>query len=380
VVNVPTLTGMVPPEELGVVALSEHLLYGLPGWWFDPYVHFDRPSAFEKIRTALEDFRKAGGKTIVETSGLTLGRDVAFYKRLSEVTGVQIVAATGFDTQEKSIPGHFYSHANLYSNVQGPYYWYRDVPGNFYPQDGATKEYLMFLFYNELYRGMIVSGMVRTRIKAGIVKTAASWDRIVLPIEELSIRAAAMSAKRAGLYAYFSDHVNQAKEALDLMAEEGIAPDRVIVGHCDDGRAIDIERDKNLAQKGYNVAYDHIGWQDKSLPSSVSDDQRVSLVKAMIDAGFANRVLLSCGSIAYGIGQAESKHSFSYLLTDFVPRLRRAGVEESAINTILIDNTKRALTSTVELKVVPPPYFGSPPPAEEAKEKGKKKIKGKAQG
>ncbi|MFC1894267.1 phosphotriesterase [Chloroflexota bacterium] len=356
--NVPTLTGPVVPDNLGIVSLGEYLLFGLPGWQYDPYVKFSRVAAFDQISSSLKQFKQLGGHTIVDTSGITLGRDVTFYSNLSKQTGVQLISATGFDNQTISIPGHFYSHAFLYSNVGNPYYWSREVPGSFYPSYGGTKEYFMFLFYNELVRGMVAPSMIRTKIKAGIAKAGSSWNEMT-QIEELSLRGAALAAKRAGV-TLIVNGINQARHLLDIALEEGLEPSRIVVGHCDDRRTIDLERDKEFSKKGAYVSYDHIGWEDSSIPFTLPDEQRIELVKRMVEAGFAEHIILSCSAIGYAIDVPQPAHSFSYLLESFVPRLKKAGLPSSIIDTILIENPKRILTGTgIEaIKEETLPYIG----------------------
>ena len=226
------------------------------------------------------------------------------------------------------------------------------MPGHFLPPiaETGTKSregipdvaHLANMFYHELIKGMAAPGFIRTKIKAGIVKAGCSWDQITWA-EELTLRGAAMAAKRAGV-TVIANGINQAQRQLEIMLEEGLEPNRIIIGHCDDGRAIDLERDREMARKGAYVAYDHIGWEDASVPHSIPDEQRVELVKAMVEAGFTEHVILSCGAIGYALGVPQPKHSFAHLLKSFVPRLKKAGVNESAIDTILRENPKRILT------------------------------------
>ena len=350
--EISTLLGPVSSDDLGIVSLHEHLLFGLHGWQYAPEVDFNHAVAFEKIRSSLEQFKELGGGTIVDTSGITLGRDVSFYAKLSQVTGVKIVVATGFDNEPDSIlpsftwPGTLYRPPNPFepeSKRYSPHVWHREIPGYFYPSYGASKEYRMFLFYNELTMGMAAPGMIRTKMKAGLVKAGNSWDKITAE-EELALRAAAMAAKRTGL-AVITNGINQARRQLEIMGEEGLRPSRIIIGHCDDGRAIDLERDQGFAKKGAYVAYDHIGWEDTSFPHALPDERRVELVKAMIDAGFTEQLILSCSAIGYALGVPPSKHSFSHLLKSFVPKLKKAGVGDGAIDKILRENPKRILAT-----------------------------------
>ncbi|OGA33662.1 MAG: hypothetical protein A3G80_08050 [Betaproteobacteria bacterium RIFCSPLOWO2_12_FULL_62_13b] len=336
--TVATVCGDVPAGDLGIVASHEHLLYGLPGWQHAPEVELDRAAAFEQLLARLEEFKRLGGRTLVDASGISLGRNVPLYRRLSEVSGVNIVAATGFDSQETSIPTHFRLIGFFYRG-QGPLQWKRAIPGHFAPSHSGSKEYLMFLFYNELTEGMAAPSMIRSLAKAGLVRTGAGGDRLT-PVEELAIRGAAMAARKAGLPVFTS---RQGQGQLELLLAEGLAPGRIVIGHCDDARAVDAQRDRRFAERGAYVAYDHIGWE-RDAAHAMPDEERVALAKGMVDAGFAERVVLSCSAIGIGLGTPRSSHGYAHLLREFVPRLQKAGVAEAAIETMLVANPKRLLS------------------------------------
>ena len=93
--QINTVSGPISPEGLGITAMHEHIQFGMPGWDKDPWVEYDRAVEFEKIKNDLVDFKEAGGTALVDCSGMTLGRDVEFYRNLSRVSGVHIVACTG---------------------------------------------------------------------------------------------------------------------------------------------------------------------------------------------------------------------------------------------------------------------------------------------
>jgi phosphotriesterase-related protein len=202
----------------------------------------------------------------------------------------------------------------------------------------------MFLFYNELTEGMAAPGMIRSKIPAGLVKAASSWDEIT-SIEDWALRGAAVAAKRAGV-AVYTDCINQAQRQMEILIEEGLEPERMVIGNCDDGRAIDLRRDKKIARKGGYVAYDHIGWEDAAFTQSITDDRRVELVKKMVTAGYTEHIILSCSAIGYPLGVKSPGHSFTHLLRNFVPNLKKAGVSENDINTMLMENPKRILSSS----------------------------------
>src|SRR5437868_13593011 len=66
--------------------------------------HFDAPRVFEKIYNDLLDFKAVGGVTVVDVSGIGIGRDIEFYVCLSRYTQVNIVACTGFWAERKILP------------------------------------------------------------------------------------------------------------------------------------------------------------------------------------------------------------------------------------------------------------------------------------
>ena len=81
--KVNTVLGTIPAEELEIVAVHEHIGYGMPGseldttWWKSP------EQAYEETVPKLRKFREYGGGTFVDATGICNGRDVDYYKSLS---------------------------------------------------------------------------------------------------------------------------------------------------------------------------------------------------------------------------------------------------------------------------------------------------------
>ena len=104
--KVNTVLGTIPAEELDIVAVHEHIGYGMPGseldtkWWKTP------EQAYEETVPKLRKFHEYGGGTFVDATGICNGRDVDYYKSLSAKTGVHIVACTGFVGGDTALP-HF---------------------------------------------------------------------------------------------------------------------------------------------------------------------------------------------------------------------------------------------------------------------------------
>ena len=162
--HVNTVTGAIHPDELGVTSCHEHIFWGPPGWEFDPEWWFHWPKVFTKCLADMAEWRDLSGKTIVEVSGIGLGRDIEFYRMLSRYSGVNVVLSTGF-----------WAETGIYN-----YFLEKDI------------DYMEELFVREL-----TEGIGNTGARAGVIKVGNSIFKFT-EIEERQYRAAARAAKRTG--------------------------------------------------------------------------------------------------------------------------------------------------------------------------------------
>lgn len=309
---VQTVLGTIHPDEMGVTLMHEHVGFGVPGWEYDTATWFDPVRRFEAVDRDLRDLRLAGGSTFVDCSGIGLGRDVYFFVNLAKSSGIHLVAATGF-WADSGILGHFRN---------------KDV------------DYLTEVYVHELTKGM-----EHTNVKAGIIKLGVdSFGERPTPLEEAEWRAGARAAKRTGA-AITTHGITHAQWQMDLFREEGLDPDRVVIGHADAKYAIDLERDKEMMRRGYFVGHDHIGFEDVWSPAlyAMPDERRVELVVALVEAGFVDRLILSNDTSGFALGWTTPFQSYAHLLRSFVPKLLKAGVTQEQIDTMLIGNPKRVL-------------------------------------
>jgi len=313
--GVNTVLGPIHPEQIGIASMHEHILWSSPGWQFSPEANelFNPPEIFQRIYNELIDYKEAGGQTIVDCTGIGLGRDIEFNVFLAKSSGVNIVASTGF-----------------WDSIRVMHYF-------------LTKgiDYLTDLFVKELTRGMGT-----TNVKAGVIKVGNGKERMT-PFEEMTYRAAARASRATGA-AIITHGIQFAIKQTEILLEEKVDPEKVVISHCDSGNALDFERDKCLAEKGFNVGYDLVGIEPEwSLqPFAMSDSKRVELCKAFIEAGYAKKLIISCDHDGCRIGLVycgTPPHGYSYLLKNFVPRLRSAGISEETIRLLLIENPKRIL-------------------------------------
>src|SRR5882672_10370258 len=130
---------------------------------------------------------------------------------------------------------------------------------------------------------------------------------------------------------------------LKIFESEKVNPKQLCVGHLseilDDPQA---ELHKRIAKRGVYLGFDTVGHFLPHAPTQ-TDAMRVKMVKAVIDAGYEDQVLLSSD-----LGRVQDLKSnwgagYSTVGTVFVPKLRYAGVKEETIHKILVDNPRRFL-------------------------------------
>jgi phosphotriesterase-related protein len=318
---VNTVLGPVPADDLGVVAVHESLLSVVPGAEHAFDIDMDRAEIFQTLAQKLADFREHGGRTIVDSTGMFHGRDLALYETLSRSTGVHIVASTGMGPEE-TLGGYF-----LTPQTNPPTPW--------------PAERFAELFTKEVTEGMVVPRVERRRA-AGLVATAAHRDGMTATEESL-FRGVARAARDTGVAVslrYGKDAVGD----LQVVLDEGVAPGRVVVGDLDRRDAVAGGAPLEVALRGAFVALDHAGLDDDA---HVSDHDRAALVVELCEAGQTNRILLSTSAIGVAKGHGETERharSYSHVLAALVPLLRANGLDDEDVQRILVDNPRELLS------------------------------------
>ncbi|MED3690626.1 phosphotriesterase [Peribacillus butanolivorans] len=316
---VRTVLGLVPAQELGVVLIHESLLSVMPGAEYAPEIDMDRSKIFEELKRELTEFRRLGGKTIVDHSGMFHGRDVKLYETLSRTTGIHIVASTGLGP-EPMLSGYF-------------------VTPQKNPPTPWSAEQFADLFAKEVTEGIVVPRIERSS-SAGLVTSIASQSGITE--KEINLfRGSAQAALATGVpvsVQYGADAVND----LEILLGEGIAPNRVIIGGLDRLDAVRRKEAFAVARHGAMVALDHVGWATNE--GYVNDEERAKLILALFKEGFGDCVLISTNAIGVAKGHDAKELGFDYLLTKFVPTLRRVGVTDEQIRILLEENPQRVFT------------------------------------
>ena len=306
--KVNTVLGTIPAEELGIVAVHEHIGYGMPGseldttWWKTPQERY--AETVPKLRR----FHEYGGGTFVDATGICNGRDVDYYKSLSAKTGVHIVACTGFVGGDTALP-HFAR---------------------------ASVEYLAEVFISE-----ITVGIGGTGSKAGVIKVGVSRGGRMTELDKRIYRAAARASVATGV-PILTHLAIDPQPAIDIFAEEGLPLDRVLFGHADDGLNAANTPSEWIMGQGGRIGFDTFGYETE-LPDppfwARPRQERLDHFMSLVGKGHLGRLLVSADANCSPLGWPGVKgHTVNYIFEDLIPDLRAAGMDEASISKLFIDN------------------------------------------
>ncbi|WP_429592483.1 phosphotriesterase family protein [Arthrobacter crystallopoietes] len=306
--RINTVLGPISAEELGLVAIHEHIGYGMPGseldtkWWKTP------EERYEETVPKLRKFHENGGGTFVDATGICNGRDIDYYKSLSRKTGVHIVACTGFVGGDTALP-HFAR---------------------------ASVDYLARHFIHE-----ITVGIGDTGSKAGVIKVGVSRGGRMTELDKRIYRAAARAAVATGV-PILTHLAIDARPAIDIFNEEGLPLDRVLFGHVDDGVNAESTPDTWIIEQGGRLGFDTFGYETE-LPDppfwARPRKDRMDHFLRFVQGGHAGKVLASADANCSPLGWPGVKgHTVNYIFEVLIPDLRNNGVDEETINKIFVEN------------------------------------------
>lgn len=192
----------------------------------------------------------------------------------------------------------------------------------------------------DLLTAEIEDGVGGTGIRPGIIGELGADRDFVSPAEERVLRAAARASRRTGLAITLHARASRVGlEQLDVLAQEGADPRRVIVGHCD--TVPDPEFHAELAARGAWIEFDTIRGRFERVV-----ERRVALILEVRRRGNLERLLLSQDVCAQSHLRAYGGTGYDYLPTAFADRLRQAGLSEEELHMLFVDNPRRAISGS----------------------------------
>lgn len=342
--SVMTVNGKIDASLLGITAPHEHVLIDTTNFYHEPDAVSDRVFANKKLENmrdlgklrlnpsgmrdnfVLNDeqlqiqevvaYQRAGGQTIVDLTLRGIGRDVAFLRRLSNQTGLNVIAGTGFYVVS--------SHPD----------YLRDM------DEKAIAQIML---------SEIENGIDGTDIRPGVIgEIGVGYD--FHPQEQKVLRAAAYAHKESGLP--LSIHVSpwsvNGMPAMKILQEEGIDPKHICICHSDGECKKDYMY--QLLDTGAYLEFDNFGKEFSVLDyrkirkgifdKFVSDWQREETLIELINAGYEDQLLISCDVCLKMFLQEYGGFGYAHILENIVPELRMYGVSQAKIDKLLIDNPR----------------------------------------
>jgi phosphotriesterase-related protein len=135
-----------------------------------------------------------------------------------------------------------------------------------------------------------------------------------------------------------------ALEQLDTFESVGVKPQSVCIGHL---ATIQTSQDPRMdthlkiAKRGAFVDFGPVGHE--MARSHIPEAEKVKRFMMLVDAGIEDQLLLTSDMGNPTHYKANWGHGFSSVLMQFVPKLRFAGVKETTIRKVLVDNPRRFL-------------------------------------
>jgi phosphotriesterase-related protein len=267
---------------------------------------------------------------LVEPTPPGIGRDPLLLRRLSEHTFVAVVAATGL-YKEPLLPRRAYTRS-----VDDLAAWMAfEINTGILPVAGDSLLGESLLSDEAL--GRAGDALNETPVRAGVIKLAAS-DGGLQEVEAKALRAALIAARETGA-AVISHCPSGAsfQQQLDVLEEAGDDPGRFVQVHAH--AEPDFALHLRALRRGAWLEYDAIGGRPDAL--------FVDLVRRVLDAGFAHRLLLSQDVVGWRAGvpgggnqddAGRPRRRYAYLLNDFLPALRAAGVDEATVRQLTVQN------------------------------------------
>lgn len=304
--QVQTVRGAVDPGDLGFTLPHEHTKCSL--WWIENrWDYWELIGDEPRINEELGAYKTLGGGAVVDVTPVGIGRDLERLARLSQATGLHIVAGAG---------------------------WYRQA---YYPAEARIDRRSIDDLADEIVQEF-VDGPVRPGI-IGEIGTDKPW---VTAQEERVFRAAARAALRTG--ASVTTHAVQSDVGLaqlDILEDEGLDPARVVIGHCDSHPRI--EHWREIVRRGAHVEADFLGMSFTPLERA-GEPKVIELIATLLNEGFEQQILLSQDVCHDSQLASYGGNGYTYLQRSFLPRLIAAGVDAATINTITVENPSRLLT------------------------------------
>lgn len=282
----------------GYTYMHEHLFIDLSSVKNDKDCLLD---CTDEIIVELKKCYQLGLRNIVEVTNRGMGRNMEVISRIEKETNINVIKSTGY-----------YKEPFLPNEVEE-----------------LSVEALAKIMIDELTMGIDNN---HTASVIGEIGTSLNeWKQN----ERKLFDAAIIAHKSTGAPIYTHTTLGTlAKEQADYLIENGVCPQKIIIGHID--LCQDLQVILEVLKTGVSVGFDTIGKNDY-----FPDIKRIEFLIEIEKIGLINQVVLSqdltrkshleyLGGIGYG-----------YLLNTFIPLALKMGLTQASLDVMLCDNPQR---------------------------------------
>jgi len=342
---VHSVTGPVDSAELGVCLTHEHILNDVRSWWSptsqlgldaeefanrpvsmdilwelrnDPFANRDNCTMDDPHLAAeeLSRFQQHGGVSVLEATSASIGRDLPGLRRISEATGLTIVAGSGL-----------YLDSSMTDEQRQ---WDVDKIAQVLREDLAGGSH------------GIRPGFI------GEIGVSADFT----PAERRSLQAAARVQSETGLplQVHLPGWFRLGHEVLDVCESEGADLNAVVLCHMGPSGA-DATYQQGLAARGAWIQYDMVGMEVFYADQGVqcpSDEDNARHIMELVEAGWAHRILISQDIFLKSLLRAYGGPGFSHIQQFFLPRLIRHGANPELTTQLTVTNPKTLFDTAKE--------------------------------
>lgn len=281
----------------GTVLVHEHVMVDFVGAAGIGPGRYDPEEVFATALPKLEEVKALGCRRLLECTPNFLGRDAALMQRLAEASGLEIWINTGLyaAAEHKFLP----EFAKEESPHQLAERWIKETRDGI---DGVTPKF----------------------IKIGVNKGPLHrWDRNI-------VTAAALAVRETGLtVASHTGDGRAAIEQIEIFESLRVSPAKFVWVHAQSEKNHDFH--EQAARSGAWVEFD--GVRERSA------DWHLDCVRFMASRGLLGQTLISQDSGWYRVGEpgGGEYNGYTYLYTDFLPRL-----EEAWVTRLMLENPVEA--------------------------------------
>ena len=274
-------------------------------------------SDFDTAISEVKEFKKYGGNTIVDQTNRFMGRDPLALKKISRITGLNIITSTGYYLE--------YTHPSYVSK--------------------KSEEQIAEIMIDE-----IVNGIDDTGVRAGVIGEIGT-NRIISESEKKVLRASGIAQieTNASLFVHTWAWGENGTEVLDILEKVGANLGKTVICHVD-GK-INLKYYKEIIDRGATIAFDDFGTEYIQFDSNeilihASDIEKIDAIKKLInfDEKYLSKIIITSDICVKSELKKFGGYGYAHILKNIVPLMKKFGFINSQINYLISENPRRLIS------------------------------------